>query len=267
VSIRISIITPSFNQAQFIGRTIDSVISQTGDFELDYKVIDGGSTDGTLEILKSYGSRITWSSERDQGQVDAINKGLRGATGDVIAWLNSDDVLLPGALARVAAVFQDHPDAEWVHGRCVIIDAHDRPVRRWVSSYKHFRAMTHTFENFLTENYISQMTTFWRRSAHDAIGFLDPTIKFAFDYDLFVRLAARGAPIYIAEPVACFRWYETSKSGGGFVVQMRETTEIAARHEASTPWIRGRAWAKKLAIINIYRALAMARNALGRSAG
>src|SRR6202000_3209426 len=107
-------------------------LSQSGDFELDYRVIDGASTDGTIEILKRYGDRIAWTSERDKGQVDAINKGLASATGDIVGWLNSDDVLLPGALSRVVAAFTDHPEREWVHGRCVIIDEDDRVVRRWV---------------------------------------------------------------------------------------------------------------------------------------
>jgi glycosyltransferase involved in cell wall biosynthesis len=256
---KISLVTPSYNQAQFIRRTIDSVLEQRGDFELDYRVVDGGSTDGTLEILKSYGDRLRWQSEPDKGQVDAINKGLRAATGDVVGWLNSDDVLLPDALARVASAFTAHPDREWLHGRCVIIDADDHEVRRWVSAYKDFRSRHHTFENFLTENYISQMTAFWRRSVHADIGYLDPDIRFAFDYDLFVRLAARGEPIYIEDPIACFRWYETSKSGGGFVVQMAETARIGAQHREATAWTRARGWAKKLAIINIYRALAVAR--------
>jgi len=183
---RISVVTPSFNQAQFIRRTIDSILGQTGDFELDYRVIDGGSTDGTIEILESYGDRLRWKSERDNGQVDAINKGLRETTGDVVGWVNSDDILLPGALARVAAAFEAHPEREWVHGYCKIIDRDDREVRRWVSAYKAFRARHHTLENFLTENYVSQMTAFWRRSVHDEIGYVDPTIRFAFDYDLFV---------------------------------------------------------------------------------
>src|SRR4051812_39375084 len=122
---RISIVTPSYNQGAFIGRTIDSILSQQGDFELDYRVIDGGSTDGTVEVLRSYGDRLTWISEPDKGQVDAINKGLAAVTGDVIGWINSDDLLLPGALAKVAAAFRAQPETEWVHGRCVIIDEHD----------------------------------------------------------------------------------------------------------------------------------------------
>ena len=261
---KISLVTPSYNQAQFIQRTIDSVLSQRGDFELEYRVIDGGSTDGSVEILKSYGDQLTWISERDRGQVDAINRGLRGATGDVVGWLNSDDVLMPGALDRVARAFGEHPEIEWVHGRCRIIDEHDREVRRWISAYKHYRSRRHSLASFLTENYISQMTVFWRRAVHEEIGYLDPEIRYAFDYDLFLRLAQRGAPHYVEDPVACFRWYETSKSGGGFVVQMTETAEIASRSRAASNWIRVQALAKKSAIINIYRALGVARTTFNR---
>ncbi|MDQ3336694.1 MAG: glycosyltransferase [Myxococcota bacterium] len=259
---KISIVTPSFNQAHFIERTIESVLSQQGDFELEYRVVDGGSTDGTLDILKRYGDRLTWTSERDNGQVDAINNGLHAATGDVVGWLNSDDVLLPGGLARVAAAFAEH-SAEWVHGRCKIIDEHDREVRRWISAYKHYRCKRHTFENFLTEDYVSQMTTFWRRAAHAEIGYVDPTIRFAFDHDFFLRLAKRGAPIYIEEPIACFRWYETSKSGGGYTVQMRETAELSGRYGGST-WTQARAKLKMHAVVNIYRLMGYARQALRR---
>jgi glycosyltransferase involved in cell wall biosynthesis len=266
-TIRISLVTPSFNQARFIGRTIDSVLSQEGPFELDYRVIDGGSTDGTRAILESYGQRLRWVSEPDQGQVDAINKGLKAATGDLVGWINSDDLLMPGALARVVAAFEAVPTAEWVHGRCVIIDETDRPIRRWVSLYKHYRCRRHSFENLLTEDYVSQMTAFWRRSAHHEIGYLDPALDLAFDYDLFLRLARRGAPVYIAEPVACFRWYETSKSGGGFALQARQATEVAARHGASaSAWILTRTRAKQAAIVSIYRAMGLARAMWGRQA-
>ena len=261
---RVSLVTPSYNQASFIRRTIDSVLEQRGDFELDYKVIDGGSTDGTRAILESYGGRLTWVSERDRGQVDAINRGLRAATGDIVGWLNSDDVLLPGALARVAESFAAHPDGEWLHGRCMIIDEHDREVRKWISAYKHYRSQRHTLRSFLTENYVSQMTVFWKRTLHSEIGYLDPEIRYAFDYDLWLRLAHRSEPIYVEEPLACFRWYATSKSGGNYVVQMTETAEIASRSRAATNWTRVRALAKKSAIINIYRALGVARTTLDR---
>jgi glycosyltransferase involved in cell wall biosynthesis len=265
--LRFSIVTPSYNQAAFIGRTIDSVLGQTGEFDLDYRVIDGGSSDGTVELLRGYGARIAWLSERDAGQIDAINKGLRATTGDVVGWVNSDDVLLPGALARVAAAFTARPDVEWVHGRCRIIDEHDRTMRRWVSRYKHYRCRHHTFENLLTENYISQMTAFWRRRVHDEIGYLDPAFDLAFDYDLFLRLARRGAPIYLDDELACFRMYGESKSGAGFTAQLDQAVAIAARHGRPGAWLRMRTRAKQLAIDGIYRAMRMARAALDRVPG
>jgi glycosyltransferase involved in cell wall biosynthesis len=257
--LRFSIITPSYNQAAFIQRTIDSVLTQTGDFDLDYRVIDGGSKDGTVDILRGYGSRVAWVSERDDGQIDAINKGLRGATGDIVAWVNSDDVLLPGALARVAAAFTAHPEVEWVHGRCRIIDEHDRTIRRFVALYKHYRCRHHSFDNLLTENYVSQMAAFWRREVHDAIGYLDPAFDLAFDYDLFLKLAERHDPIYLDDELACFRMYDVSKSGAGFAAQLDQTTAIRARFRRPTGWTHLRAEAKKLAIVNIYRALRLAQ--------
>ncbi|MBA3393834.1 MAG: glycosyltransferase [Deltaproteobacteria bacterium] len=261
---RISIVTPSYNQAQFIGRTIDSVLSQRGDFDLEYKIFDGGSKDDTVAVLKSYGDRIEWISERDSGQIDAINKGLRAVTGDIVGWVNSDDVLMPGALQRVARAFADHPQVEWVHGRCVIIDEHDREIRKLVSLYKHFRCKNHTFENLLTENYVSQMTAFWRRSVHDEIGYLDPTHDLAFDYDLFLKLAHRGDPIYLDDPVACFRMYDTSKSGAGYVAQVEQANTIASQYTQPSSWTRARMRAKKAAIVNVYRAMGLAKTALQR---
>jgi glycosyltransferase involved in cell wall biosynthesis len=261
--LRISIITPSFNQAAFIGQTIDSVLSQQGDFELDYRVVDGGSTDGTIDILKSYGDRLVWTSERDDGQVDAINKGLRLATGDVVSWLNSDDVLLPGALQRVATAFAQHPEAEWVHGRCKIIDEHGRPIRGWIEAYKHRRCVHYTLESFLMENFISQMTVYWRRSAN--IGLLATNLTYAFDYEIELRLAHRGDPVYIPEPIACFRWYETTKSANGYVVQMTETAELGAASPRANAWIRWRAHANKTAIIQIYRGLSFLRSLRART--
>jgi glycosyltransferase involved in cell wall biosynthesis len=257
---RISVITPSYNQVRYIGRTIRSVLEQEGDFDLEYRVIDGGSTDGTLDLLAGFGNRITWTSERDEGQIDAINRGLRVATGDIVGWLNSDDLLLPGALAKIVASFEAHPEAEWVHGRCEIIDEHDRPVRRWVSLYKHWMAKRHTFERLLGDNYICQITTFWRRSVQEQIGYLDPELTLAFDYEYWVRLAKRGAPAYVPERLACFRWYDTSKSGANYVEQFRENTEIAIRH--APPGSRGlllRKRAKNAVYARLYRMMSSHR--------
>jgi GT2 family glycosyltransferase len=216
--------------------------------------VDGGSNDGTIEILEKYGDRIHFTSEPDRGQTDAINKGLRAATGDIVGWLNSDDLLLPGAIDRIVAAFSEHPEAQWVHGRCEIIDERGRPVRRWVSLYKHWMAKRHTFERLLGDNYICQMTTFWRRSAQEQIGYLDPDLTLAFDYEYWMRLAKRGAPVYLSDRIACFRWYDTSKSGANYVEQFRQNTEIAMRHAPpGMRWLRLRKRAKNAVYATIYR--------------
>jgi glycosyltransferase involved in cell wall biosynthesis len=262
--VRFSIVTPSFNQARFIRRTIESVLGQEGEFDLEYLLVDGGSTDGTAGILEEYGPRLQWISEPDHGQVDAINKGLERTTGDLVGWLNSDDVLLPGALQRAAAVFAMRPEVEWVHGRCRIIDEHDQVIRGWVEAYKHFRAKRHTFETLLIENYVNQMTVFWRRSLLEAVGVLDPRFPLAFDYELWLRFARRGAPIYIDEPQACFRWYEASKSGSNFKAQLRENSLAAEKYAGGR---RTLVWRNRLtgaAIAAVYRLMALARRSRSR---
>jgi glycosyltransferase involved in cell wall biosynthesis len=259
--LRVSIVTPSFNQAQFVERTILSVLEQRGDFDLDYLVLDGQSTDGTLDILRKYEGRLTWVSEPDGGQVDAINKGLRRVRGDIVGWLNSDDVLLPGALARVVAAFADHPRREWVHGRCEIIDADDRVIRRWISAYKHWCCKRYSYAQLLTENFISQMTVFWRRAVLDEVGYLDTGLKLAFDYDFWLRLAKRGDPVYLPEPVACFRWYDTSKSGSGFDRQFREDYYVATRHAPKRRWLHLLKRFKTARILVAYKVMALLRAA------
>ncbi|MCW1966964.1 MAG: glycosyltransferase [Anaerolineae bacterium] len=252
---KISIVTPSFNHAQFIERTIQSVLMQNGDFEVEHLVFDGGSTDGTLDILRRYEDRLWWVSEKDRGQSHAINKGLQRATGDIVCWLNSDDVLCAGALQRVVQAFADNPTIEWVHGRCNMIDEHDREIRRWISAYKHWRCRAYSYAGLVSENFISQMTVFWRRRVHERIGWLDESLRWAFDYDLWLRLGKLGDPLYLEQPQACFRWYTTSKSGGGFRGQFAEDFAVAERHAgARTDWLR-RKKLKTRAIIGVYGAM------------
>jgi glycosyltransferase involved in cell wall biosynthesis len=226
---KISLITPSYQHADFIGRTIDSVLDQRGEFELDYAVLDGGSTDGTVEILKSYGDRLRWSSQLDHGQIDAVNRGLQAATGDVIGWLNSDDLLLPGALQKVCAAF-GQTKCHWMHGGCQIIDRRDREIRKWVSALKRFHSLRYTHGRLLCQNFISQMTVFWRRELMAQVGLLDAVWPLAFDYDYWLRLSAVAEPHYIDSPIAAFRWYDASKSGASYVAQCREDEAIAHRH-------------------------------------
>jgi glycosyltransferase involved in cell wall biosynthesis len=261
--LRITVITPSYNQAAFIERTIESVLSQSGPFEVEYLVYDGGSTDGTHDILRRYESRLTWAAEPDRGQADAINKGLRRATGDVVCWLNSDDVFLPGALERASLLFQREPKVEWLHGRCEIIDVNDRVIRRWVSAYKDWCARRYSFDRLVTENFISQMTVFWRRHLLEAVGYLNEDLHLAMDYDYWLRLAQRSAPAYIPERIACFRWYAGSKSGAGFRKQFAEECAIARLHVPKRRWLLRMKQFKAARAVAVYRVLSWTRRALG----
>jgi glycosyltransferase involved in cell wall biosynthesis len=250
---RFSIITPSLNQAAYLGRTIESVLGQQGDFDLEYLVLDGGSTDGSAEVLRRYEGRLAYRIEKDAGQADAINKGLRAVTGDLVGWLNSDDLLYPGALARVAAAFAARPDAAWLHGGCEIVDEQDRPIRRWVTAYKDFRCRHYTRRALLVENFVSQMTVFWRRSAMERVGLLDASLRYSFDYEYWLRLSALGDPIYLPERLAAFRWYTASKSGANFERQFGEDLEAFGRHAPPDRLLRAHKRLRSAQIVTAYK--------------
>lgn len=225
--LKISVITPSFNQADYLRQAIESVHSQRGDFLLEHIIVDGGSSDQTLEVLKSYGSSIRWVSEPDKGQADALNKGLALATGDVIGWLNSDDLYEPGALANVAEVFSTEPRTQWLYGKVRIVDAHGREIRRWITVYKNRRMRRYRYSKLLAENWISQMGVFWRRSAGAQVGPFRTDLHWCMDYNFWLRLGARWPGRFVERYLADFRWYPSSKSGAGFVPQFREELAVA----------------------------------------
>jgi glycosyltransferase involved in cell wall biosynthesis len=252
---KITVVTPSLNQGAFVERTVRSVLEQEGDFDLEYLVYDGGSTDETLDILRRYDGRLRLVAEPDTGQSNAVNKGLRAATGDIVGWVNSDDLLYPGALARVAAAFSARPDLTWLHGRCEIVDENDRPIRRWVSAYKDLRCRSYTRRRLLVENFVSQMTVFWRRGAMDRIGLLDEALRYSFDYEYWLRLSALGDPVYLPERIAAFRWYRSSKSGSSFEKQFREDEQAFLRHAPSGLLLRAHKRFRTAQIVAAYRFL------------
>jgi len=202
----VSIITPSYNQARFLEQTIMSILSQ--DYpNLEYIIVDGASTDGSLEIIKKYTNQLAWwTSEPDQGQTDAINKGFARAKGEIFAWLNSDDTYQPGAISQVVDALLAHPDSALVYGDANLIDEHGQIIGRFPSRQtnlpKLLRGSVH----------IPQQAAFFWSRLWMQVGPLDPTFQFAMDYDLWVRLAKLAPLIYIPRLWANFRLHGQGKS-------------------------------------------------------
>jgi glycosyltransferase involved in cell wall biosynthesis len=224
---RISVVMPTLNQQRYLGAAIDSILNQSCDVEII--VIDGGSTDGSLDILKSYGEQIRFVSERDRGQSDALNKGLNLITGDIVGWLNSDDVYKQDAFSHVLPMF-DEPNVKWIYGMVDVIDEQGNEIRKWVTKLKNRRLPKLTFNQLLQTNWISQMGVFWRRDFLASVGGLQTNYHLAMDYDLWLRFWRQCPGIYLDQTIASFRLYETSKSGGQYRQQLSEAYEIAKRH-------------------------------------
>lgn len=226
---RISIITPSYNQARYIERTIQSVLDQ--DYkDIEYIIMDGGSTDDTVEILKKYSNHIIWKSEKDKGQSDAINKGLKMATGDIVAYLNSDDTYEPGTISKVVYFFKNNPDAKWVSGKCKIIDKDGKKIRNLITIYKNFWLRFLSYFWLLALNPISQPATFWKRELHNEIGYFSQDRHLAMDYDLWLRIGKKYKFNYLPHYLANFRWHMQSKGGKIYKEQFKEEYEIARNY-------------------------------------
>ena len=227
----ITVVTPSFNQADFLERTIQSVLNQQYP-ALEYIVADGGSTDTSASIIQRYAEKLSWwCSERDHGQADALAKGFARATGEVLCWLNSDDILLPGALQAVGEYFRDHPEVSAVNGRAYSIDAHDQPIRRFAQSdYTHgVRATARRFR-FYGQDGVYQPASFWRRAAYEGAGGIRKEFSFAMDLDLFTRMAAQHRFEVIPRYLACFRVHGDSKTGTMQHVRSAEVLALQREH-------------------------------------
>jgi glycosyltransferase involved in cell wall biosynthesis len=199
---KITVVTPSYNQAKYLRRTIESVLSQ--DADLEYIIMDGGSTDGSLEILRQYEGVARVISEKDNGQADAIAKGFAMASGDILAWLNSDDMYLPGALRQVASAYKQ--GQEFFYGNVLIVDAEDTMLRKRV-------AITASFDDLYYGRYIiPQEATFFSRRLYQQCGGVDPSFHYAMDYDLWLRLALLQRPQRIDHYLSCFRYHPDQKS-------------------------------------------------------
>lgn len=257
----ITIVTASLNSERTIAATLRSVREQDYAGELEHVVVDGGSTDGTLQIVRAAGLRFV--SEPDRGLTDALNKGIAMARGDIVGSLNSDDAYLPGALNRVGKAFAAHPEVEWVTGRCPIVDDDGNEIRRGVTRYKEAFLRRHTYARHLIHNYISAPATFVRRSALQAVGGYDERFRYSADYDMWLKLGRRGDPLVLGPPpLATFRMAGASLSLTGFEAQFAEHVRNAREHGAGHPVAVGLNRAASRAIVLTYRAMARLR---GRS--
>jgi len=203
---KVSIVTPSFNQAPFLEQTLRSVLEQ--DYpNLEYIVIDGGSTDGSLEIIQKYADQLAyWQSQPDQGQTDAINQGFARASGEILAWLNSDDLLLPGAVNAAARALQAHPEAAMVYGDALLINAEGKTIGKFPAAQTDYRKLRRGYVH------IPQQASFFRADLWRQVAPLDVSFYFAMDYDLWVRLAALAPLVYVPEFWAAFRLHGAGKS-------------------------------------------------------
>lgn len=252
---KFSIITTNKDGGRFLEETIRSVISQReADIDLEYIVVDGGSTDDSLNIIKRYEQDISRIiSEPDRGPVAAINKGLRLASGESVAWLNADDRYQPGTLKRVAEVMALNPDTALCFGACRIIDTEGREIRQGITRFK--EAFFPISSRFTIQclNYISQPAMFFRRTALEAAGYLREDLVAAWDYDLTLRLWSQGGAVHVpGPPLSDFRWHPASISARRFSTQFKEEFDVAAEDAgglAPQTWIH---FAVRWGIVGIY---------------
>jgi GT2 family glycosyltransferase len=230
---KISVVTPSYNQAGYLEETMKSLLDQEYP-QLEYLVMDGGSTDGSVEVIKKYESRLAhWQSARDGGQADAVRQGLLRATGDIMAWLNSDDLILPGTLAYVADYFAQHPEVDVVYGHRLVINERSYEVARWVLP-------VHDAELLLWADFIPQETCFWRRSIYEKIGGMDPSFQFALDWDLLLRLQRAGAKmVRLPYFTGAFRMHSEQKNAVTINTDGYKEMQLLRRRELGDEFNRG----------------------------
>ncbi len=232
---KFSIITPCWNSRRYLEACVQSVAAQRGPgLEVEYIVVDGGSTDGSLDLLRGVKDRVDiLISEPDRGPADAINKGFARATGEVVGWLNADDFYYPGALRRAAETMARHSTAAFCFGPCRIVDEGGAEIRRGITRFKEMFFPFSSRFTFQCINYISQPATFFRRDAVGRAGPLREDLKAAFDYEFLLRLWRQGGGVRMAgrDPVSAFRWHDQSISGRHFARQFKEELD-AARGDA-----------------------------------
>lgn len=221
---RISIITPSLDQGRYVEKTIQSVFEQAYP-NLEYMIVDGGSTDGSIEIIRRYDDRLTWwVSEKDRGQSHAINKGLRRCTGEIIGWLNSDDYLAPGALSDVAAMLDASTGNQVVFGHCMRLDANGKPDQLLRGAFRGRSRMLLPDGGYA----LHQPSIFWRREVMQAIGALDESLHLIMDFDYWFRMAGRFRFVQLNRILSYSHHHPEAKTGDSYV-RYHESRKAYAR--------------------------------------
>jgi GT2 family glycosyltransferase len=221
---RVTVVTPSYNQGCFIRATIESVLSQ--DYpNLEYIIMDGGSTDETASVVRDYASRLTFISEKDRGQSHAINKGFRMASGEIVSWLNSDDLYLPGAVRTAMEALRMEPAAAAVYGEGYLIDRHGSITSRFPCTEP-----PNLWKFVYLSDYILQQTVYFRKSALEKVGYIDESLHYAMDWDILIRLGLRYPLLYVPEYMGCLREYPEAKSFAGGLRRSREIRDMLRRY-------------------------------------
>lgn len=227
----VSVVTPSFNQGRFIERTIQSVLSQ-GIAGLEYFVADGGSTDETVDILQRYDGHLRWISAKDHGQADGVNKGIRATSGEIIGWLNSDDIYYPGALAAVLDFFERNPDIDVVYGEADHIDENNKIIEPYYTE-------DWDYERLKEICFLCQPTIFFRRRLTEKAGLLDPRLRYCMDYEYWLRLGHMTPFVRIERKLAGSRMYSDNKTTRARVAVHEEINNMLKRKLGMVPsrWI------------------------------
>jgi len=225
---KVSVVTPSYNQGQFIERTLQSVASQTG-AEIEHVVFDGGSNDSTVSVLEAFKPPVQWVSKKDRGQTDAVNQGIRATDGEIIGWLNSDDVYYPGAIAKVVAYFEQHPEVDVVYGLADHIDLEDRAFEEYPTEEWNLERLKETC-------FICQPALFFRRRVVEQHGLLDESLNYCMDYGYWLRLGKAGVRFaLLREKLAGSRLYADNKTLGARIKVHAEINDMFVKLFGTVP--------------------------------
>jgi glycosyltransferase involved in cell wall biosynthesis len=253
---KISVITPSYNQARFIEQTIRSVLLQQYP-NLEYIIIDGGSTDGSVEIIRKYETWLSyWVSEPDRGQSHAINKGFERAAGQVLCWLNSDDYYLPGALLAVGKLLADGAGSYAVAGHCLKVYRDGRPAVKLEGSYENRRRLLQFWKGYQ----MHQPAIFWRREVFERVGWLNEELHLIMDFDYWARISRHCDFVNIDRVLACCNFYAEAKTGDDYWQYHDDLKRYASRYWGSKLSLEF--WYLRLSMLNHFNLQPVKRKAL-----